>query len=43
MIKEIIDFQEANLWKNINDGDTIKEMTLIGKYIEVVFCKLFFQ
>lgn len=35
MIKEIIDFQEANLWKNINDGDTIKEMTLIGKYIEV--------
>ena len=35
MIKEIIDFQEANLWKNINDGDAIKEMTLIGKYIEV--------
>ena len=35
MIKEIIDFQEANLWKNINDGDTIKEITLIGKYIEV--------
>lgn len=35
MIKEIVDFQEANLWKNINDGDTIKEMTLIGKYIEV--------
>ena len=35
MIEEIIDFQEANLWKNINDGDTIKEMTLIGKYIEV--------
>lgn len=35
MIKEIIDFQETNLWKNINDGDTIKEMTLIGKYIEV--------
>ena len=35
MIKEIVDFQEANLWKNINDGDTIKEITLIGKYIEV--------
>ena len=35
MIKEIIDFQEANLWKNINDGDTIKEIILIGKYIEV--------
>lgn len=35
MIKEIIDFQEANLWKNVNDGDTIKEITLIGKYIEV--------
>lgn len=35
MIKEILDFQEANLWKNINDGDTIKEITLIGKYIEV--------
>lgn len=35
MIKEIVDFQEANLWKNINDGDTRKEMTLIGKYIEV--------
>lgn len=35
MIKEIVDFQEANLWKNINDGDTIKEIILIGKYIEV--------
>lgn len=35
MIKEIIEFQEANLWKNINDGDTIKEIILIGKYIEV--------
>lgn len=35
MGEEIIDFQEANLWKNINDGDTIKEITLIGKYIEV--------
>lgn len=35
MIKEIIDFQEANLWKNINDGDTIKEITLIGKYINI--------
>ena len=35
MIKEIVDFQEANLWKNINDGDTIKKIILIGKYIEV--------
>ncbi|WP_300452717.1 peptidoglycan-binding domain-containing protein [Fusobacterium sp.] len=35
MVKEIVDFQEANLWKNINDGDTIKEIILIGKYIEV--------
>ena len=35
MIEEIIDFQEANLWKNINDGDTIKEITLIGKYINI--------
>ena len=34
MIKEIIDFQEANLWKNINDGDTTKEITLIGKYVK---------
>lgn len=35
MREEIIEFQEANLWKNINDGDTIKEIILIGKYIEV--------
>lgn len=34
MIKEIIDFQEANLWKNINNGDTTKEITLIGKYVK---------
>ena len=34
MIKEIVDFQEANLWKNINDGDTRKEITLIGKYVK---------
>lgn len=32
MIKEIIDFQEANLWKNITDENKI---CLIGKYINI--------